>query len=60
MYTSERKVSKRTVGRKMNQAINGNRKLCWKEASNAKGEKVESCTKIKDGSGRMVQGENEV
>ena len=40
--------------------MNGNRKLLWKEVCNAIGGKVESCSKIKDGNGRLVQGENEV
>ena len=44
----------------MNKDVNGNRKLFWKEVSNAKGRKVESCSRIKDGNGRWVQGEEEV
>ena len=35
--------------RKLNQDIDGNRKLFWKEVS-----KVKSCSKIKDGNGRMA------
>ena len=31
-----------------------------KEASYTKGGKVESCSRIKDGSGRLAQGEDEV
>ena len=30
------------------------RKLFWKEVSNAKGGKVEICSRIKDGNGRLV------
>ena len=44
----------------MNEDVNGNRKLFWKEVSNAKGGKVESCSRIKDGNGRLAQGEDEV
>ena len=44
----------------MNEDVNGNRKLFWKEVSNAKGGKVESCNRIKDGNGRLAQGEDEV
>ena len=34
---------------KMNKDVNGNRKLFWKEVNNAKGGKVDSCSRIKDG-----------
>ena len=44
----------------MNEDVNGNRKLFWKEMSNVKGGKVESCSRIKDGNGRLAQGEDEV
>ena len=44
----------------MNEDVNGNRKLFWKEESNAKGSKVESCTRINDGNLRLAQGEDEV
>ena len=47
-------------GRKINDHVNGNRKLFWKGVSNAKGGKVESCSGIKDGNGRLAQGEDEV
>ena len=40
--------------------MNENRKLYRKEVSNAKGGKVESCSRIKYGNGRLVQGEDEV
>ena len=42
----------------MNEDVNGNRKLFWKEVSNAKGGKVESCNRVKDGDGRLAQGED--
>ena len=54
MYISEQKESK------INEDVNGNRKLFWKEVSNAKGRKVESCSRIKDGNRRLAQGEDEV
>ena len=44
--------------RKMNENVNGNRKLFSKEVSNAKGGKVESCSRVKDGNGRLAQGED--
>ena len=44
----------------MNEDVNRNRKLFWKEVSNMKGGKVESCNIIKDGKGRLAQGEDEV
>ena len=40
----------------MNEDVNGNRKLFWKEVSNVKGGKVESCIRIRDGNGRLAQG----
>ena len=46
--------------RKNNEDVNRNRKLFWKEVSNVKGGKVVSCSRIKDGNGRLVQGEDEV
>ena len=46
--------------RKVKRCIYGNRKLFWKEVSNAKGGKVEICSRIKDGNGRLTQGEDEV
>ena len=44
----------------MNEDVNGNRKLFWKRVSNAKGREVESCSRIKDGNGRLVHGEDTV
>ena len=40
-------------GKKMNDDVNGNRNLFWKEVSNVKVGKVESCSRKKDGNGRM-------
>ena len=33
--------------------------MFWKEVSNAKGGKVDSCSRVKDGNGRLPQGEEE-
>ena len=44
----------------MNEDVNRNKKLSWKEVSNAKGGKKDSCCGIKDGNGRLAQGEDEV
>ena len=44
----------------MNENVNGNRKSFWKEVSNAKGGNMESCSRIKDGNGRLAQGEGKV
>ena len=52
-YQSKKKINEQ-LGRKVFW------KLFWKEESNAKGEKVESCSKIKDRNGRLAQGEDEV
>ena len=40
-------------GREMKENVNGNRKLFWKKVSSAKGGKVKSCNKIKDGNRRL-------
>ena len=48
IYQSKEKINEQ-FGRKMNEGVNGNRKLFWKEVSNAKGGKVESCSRVKDG-----------
>ena len=54
IYQSKKKVNEQ-FRRKMNNDVNGNRKLFWKEVSNAKGRKVESCNRMKDGNGRLAQ-----
>ena len=38
----------------MDEDVNGNRKLFWKEGTNTKGGKVESCSKIKAVNGRLA------
>ena len=64
VYRDEKRKVKRCIiqckkkvneqfGRKRNEVVNGNRKLFWKEVSNAKGGKVESYSRIKDGNGRL-------
>ena len=59
MYQSKKKVNEQ-FGEKMNEDMVGNMKLFWKDVSNTKGGKVESCSRIKNGNGRLAQGENEV
>ena len=70
MYGSVKRTIKRCLyhtkkvnehfGRNMNEDVNGNKELFWKEVNNAKGGKVESCSRVKDGNGRLTQGEDEV
>ena len=55
---SKKKVNEQ-FGRKINEDVNRNRKLFWKEVSNAKGGKVETCSRVKDGNGRLAQWEDE-
>ena len=44
----------------MNQDWNGNRKLFWEEVSKLNGGKVERCSRIKDGNGRLALGKVKV
>ena len=44
----------------MNEDVNGNRKLFWKEVSNAKEGKVENCRRKKYGNERLAKGKDEV
>ena len=53
-----RKVNEQFV-KKMNEDVTGNRILFWKEVSNPKGGKVESCSRVKNGNGRLTQEEDE-
>ena len=48
IYQSKKDV-KEHFGRKINQDVNGNRKLLWKEVSNVKGGKVESSSRMEMG-----------
>ena len=59
IYHIKKKVNKQ-FGRKMNQGIDGNKKLYWKEVSKVNGEKVKSCSRIKDSNKRLELGEDEV
>ena len=43
----------------MDEDVNVNRKLFWKEVSNAKEGKVESCSRVKNGNGRLAQEDEE-
>ena len=45
IYQSKKKLNE-LFERKVNEDMNRNRKLFWKEVSNAKGGKVESCSRI--------------
>ena len=45
-------------GRKMNQDVDENRKLFWIEMGKVLGEKLESCSKIKDGNGVLALGKD--
>ena len=58
IYQRKTKVNE-LFGRKINEDMNGNRKLFWKEMSNLKGGTVESCSRVKDGNGMVAQGEEE-
>ena len=44
----------------MNQNVNGNMKLFWKEVNKANGSKVKNSNRIKDGNGRLALEEAEV
>ena len=58
VYQSKNKVNGQ-FRRKMNEDVNRNRKLFWKEVGNVKGINVESCNRIRDGNGRLAPGEYE-
>ena len=58
IYQNKKEVQEQ-FERKMNQDVNGNRKLFWKEVSKANGGKVENSNRIKDGNGRLVLKEDE-
>ena len=59
IYQFKKEVNEQ-FGRKMNQDVDGNRKLFWKVASKVNGGKVVSCSIIKDENGRLALGEDEV
>ena len=60
VYIKAKKKVNEQFGWKMNENMNINKTLFWKEVSNAKGGKVQSCSRMKDGNGRLAQGEDEV
>ena len=57
IYQTKKNVNKQ-FGRKMDENLNENRKLFWKELSNAKWGKVESCSRIRAGNGMWAQRED--
>ena len=59
IYQSRKEVQEQ-FERKMNQDVNGNRKLFWKRVNNANEGKGENSNRIKDGNGRLALGEDEV
>ena len=59
IYQSKKEVQEE-FGRKMNQDVNGNRKLFWKEVTMMNRGKMENSNKIKDGNGRLVLKEAEI
>ena len=65
-YKGEKRKVKRCIyqgkklGKKMNQDVNGNRKLFWKEVSKVSGGRMKSCNRKKDGKRRLALGEDEV
>ena len=46
IYQAKKEVNYQ-FGRQMNQNVDGNRKLYWKEVSKVNGKMVESCSRIK-------------
>ena len=59
-YLSKKDVNEH-FGRKINQDVDGNRKFFfWKEAVKVNKGKVKSCSRIKDGNGRLALGEKEL
>ena len=44
----------------MNQGVNGNRDMFWMEVNYAIEGKMESCSRINDGNGRLILGEVEM
>ena len=49
-----KKLVNEQFGWKMNQDVDGNRKLFWKEVWKVNGGKVKSCSRIKDGNWRLA------
>ena len=40
--------------KRVNECVNGNKQLFWKEVRKVNGEKVQICTRIKYGNGRLA------
>ena len=59
IYQSKKEIQEQ-LGRKINQDVNGNRKLFWKEVNKVNGGNVENSKLIKDGNRRLVLEEAEV
>ena len=59
IYQSKEEVQEK-FGRKINQDVNENRKLFWKEVRKAHGGKVENCSRMKDENRRLALEEVEV
>ena len=55
IYQSKKEVQEQ-FGRMMNQVVNGNMTLFWKEVSEVNGGKVENSYRINDGNRRLVLG----
>ena len=53
IYQSKKEVNEQ-FRRKINQDLNGNMKLFWKEVSKVNGGKVESWSRIMGGNGRLA------
>ena len=53
IYPRKKEVNEQ-FGRKVTKDVNGKGKLFWKEANKVNGGKVESCSRIKDGNGRLA------
>ena len=59
IYQIKKEVQKQ-FGRKLNQDVNGDWILLWKEVSKAKEGKVKNSSRIKDRNGRLVMEEAEI
>ena len=60
IYYISKKAVNQHLGRKMDQDVGENKKLFRKEVDKINGGKVESCIRVKYGSGRMLLGGDEV
>ena len=60
IFIKSLKATNEQFGRKINEDVDGNRKLFWKEVLKVNGGKVENFSRIKDGNRRLALGEDEV